>query len=70
MTVTPEMLKAAWIEARRWWPRNVAEMQPCSACRQTKGYRMIETCILVSEPQPGFREAIEAALAIERGGTT
>lgn len=62
MTVTPAMVKAAWIEARRWWPRKVVEMVPCKACNQAKGYRVLETCILVDEPQPGFREALEAAL--------
>lgn len=62
MTVTPAMLKAAWVEARRWWPRKVVEMTDCAACRQVKGYRVLETCIRVDEPQPGFREAIEAAL--------
>lgn len=62
MSVTPEMLKAAWAEARRWWPRKVVEMTDCKACRQTKGLHVAETCIRVDEPQPGFREAIEAAL--------
>lgn len=53
--VTPAMVKAAWVEARRWWPRKVIQ----------DGRRMIvaETCITVDDPQPGFREAIEAALA-------
>lgn len=61
-TVTPIMLKAAWAEARRWWPRKVVEFHRCSACKQSAGLRVLETCITVDEPQPGFREAIEAAL--------
>ncbi len=60
--ITPAMLKAAWVEVRRWWPRKVAAMVDCKACGQEKGYRVIETCIRVDEPQPGFREAITAAL--------
>lgn len=62
MSVTPEMLKAAWIEARKFWPAKVVEFHDCKACRQTKGFRVVETCIRVDEPTPGFREAIEAAL--------
>ena len=62
MTITPAMLKAAWVEARRFWPSKVVEFHDCKACRQTKGFRVVETCIRVDEPQPGFREAIEAAL--------
>lgn len=62
MTVTPAMLKAAWVEARRWWPRQVVEFHRCEACKQSAGFRVLETCILVDEPAPGFREAIEAAL--------
>lgn len=61
--ITPIMLKAAWVEARRWWPRKVVETVPCEACGQTKGFRIIETSIHVDEPQPGFAEAIKAALA-------
>ena len=64
--VTPEMLKAAWVEARRWWPRKVVEMTACKACRQTAGLRVLETCIRVDEPQPGFKEAISAALSAEQ----
>jgi len=63
MTITPAMLKAAWVEARRWWPSKVVEMRACPACRQSKGLRVLETCILVDTPQPGFKEAITAALA-------
>lgn len=62
MTITPIMLKAAWVEARRWWPRKVVEVVPCKACGAVKSYRVVETCILVDEPAPGFREAIEAAM--------
>lgn len=65
--VTPAMLKAAWLEARRWWPRKVVAMVDCAACKQPKGYRVLETCILVDEPQPGFKEAITAALEVSRG---
>ena len=61
-TVTPIMLKAAWLEARKWWPKKVVELVDCKACKQTKGLRVLETAILVSEPMPGFREVIEAAL--------
>lgn len=61
--VTPMMLKAAWVVARGFWPRKVVEMVDCKACRQAKGYRVLETCIRVEEPTPGFREAIEAAFA-------
>ena len=50
MEVTPKMIKAAWVEARRWWPKKVVEMQPCKACRQVAGLRVLETCILVDEP--------------------
>lgn len=64
--VTPAMIKAAWVEARRWWPHKVVEMVDCKACKQVKGLRVLETSIKVDEPQPGFREAIEAALN-ERG---
>lgn len=60
--VAPLMIKAAWAEVRNWWPHKVVEMKPCKACGQVKGFRVIETCINVSEPQPGFKEAIEAAL--------
>lgn len=60
--MTPAMIKAAWVEVRRWWPRKVVEMVPCAACRQAKGYRVLETAILVDEPMPGLREALEAAL--------
>lgn len=59
--VTPAMLKAAWVEARRWWPRKIVQ--------DGKRYIVIETCILVDEPTPGFREAIEAALAARTEGT-
>ncbi len=51
--ITPRMLKAAWVEARRWWPYKVVE--------QAKSYTVKETAIAVDEPQPGFREAITAA---------
>lgn len=61
--VSPAVIKTAWVEARRWWPRKVVETVPCKACGQVKGYRVLETCILVDEPQPGFAEAIRAALA-------
>lgn len=37
-------------------------MVDCKACKQPKGFRVLETCILVDEPQSGFKEAIEAAL--------
>ena len=60
--VTPAMVKAAWLVARRWWPRKVVEYRRCKACKQVAGLRVLETAILVDEPQPGFREAIEAAL--------
>lgn len=62
MTVTPIMLKAAWHEARRWWPKQIVEMRACPACQQSKGFRVKETAIHVDEPMPGFREAIQAAL--------
>jgi len=56
------MIKAAWAEARRWWPKRV--VQETVAGRAT--LRIFETAILVKEPQPGFREALAAAL--EAGG--
>lgn len=55
LAVTPAMVKAAWCEARRWWPRKIVQ--------DGKRFVVVETCIAVDEPQPGFREAIEAALA-------
>ena len=58
ITVTPQMLKAAWVEARRWWPRKVVELYPGT---DRARYHVVETCILVDEPLPGFREALEAA---------
>jgi len=61
--VTPAMVKAAWVVARQWWPRKVVERVECRACRQAKGFAVLETSIAVTEPTPGFREAIEAALA-------
>ena len=54
--VTPAMIKAAWVEARRWWPRRIVETD--------KGFRVKETSILVDAPQPGFGEALKAALAM------
>lgn len=66
--VTPLMVKAAWAEARRWWPHEIVEAKKCPACGCKKGgYRVVETCILVDQPQPGFREAIEAALRAKDG---
>lgn len=53
--VTPAMVKAAWVEARRWWPREIV--------RDGNRFIVVETCTTVDDPQPGFREAIEAALA-------
>lgn len=60
--VTPLMVKAAWAVARQFWPRHVAEMRPCKACGQVKGLRIIECSRTITEPLPGFREAITAAL--------
>lgn len=60
--IMPAMVRAAWIEARRWWPRKVAEVVACKACGRPKAFVVTETAILVDEPMPGFREAIEAAL--------
>ena len=60
--LTPIMIKAAWHEARRWWPHQVVETRPCKACGQSKGWRVKETGINVPEPAPGFREALQAAL--------
>jgi len=60
--VTPIMLKAAWNEARKWWPYRVVEAKKCPACGQSKGFVVHQTSIHVDEPQPGFKEAIEAAL--------
>lgn len=57
------LLKAAWAVARQFWPRKVVEFYECPACRQPKTLRMLETAIRVEEPMPGFKEAIEAALA-------
>jgi hypothetical protein len=65
-TITPTAIKAAWVEVRRWWPRKVVEVVPCKACGAVKGYRVVETAILVDEPAPGFREAVEAALEFDR----
>lgn len=56
------MVKAAWVVARRFWPQQVVEYRPCKACGQLKGLRRVEVSGGVSEPMPGFREAIEAAL--------
>ncbi len=67
MTVTPAMLKAAWVLARRWWPHRVVELVDCPVCRQPKGLRVLETSLKVDEPTPGFREAIEAALQARDG---
>lgn len=65
--VTPMMIKAAWVEARRWWPREIAEAKKCTACGCKKGgFRVIETCILVDQPTPGFAEAIRAAFAASK----
>lgn len=66
--VTPLMVKAAWVEARKWWPRKVAEFHRCKACKQSVGLRVLETCVLVDEPQPGFKEALQAAWAAWRQG--
>lgn len=60
--ITPAMLKAAWSECRKWWPRKVVEHVDCKACKQAKGFKVLETCITVDQPQPGFREALQAAL--------
>lgn len=60
--ITPAMIKAAWVVARRFWPSKVVEYVPCKACGQTKGLRLLETSAHVTEPTPGFREAITAAL--------
>lgn len=68
MEVTPAMLKAAWVEVRRWWPRKVVDMVPCKKCGQVKSLRVVETCILVDEPMPGFKEAIQAALKAREVG--
>lgn len=65
--VTPEMIKAAWVVARQWWPKRTVELVDCKACKQSKGLRVLETCIKVDEPTPGFREAIEAALRVRDG---
>lgn len=62
MEITPIMLKAAWVEARRWWPKKTVEYHDCKSCRQTKGIRVVETSILVDTPQPGFKEAMQAML--------
>ena len=64
--VTPAMIKAAWVEARRWWPQKVVEVQAGQKVAQAHYFRVVETAILVDEPQPGFAEAIRAALATAR----
>lgn len=59
--VTPAMIKAAWVEARRWWPQKVVEVQAGQKVAQAHYFRVVDTAILVDEPQPGFAEAIRAA---------
>lgn len=61
--ITPMMIKAAWVEGRRWWPHKVVEAEAGQKVAQVHYFRVVETCILVDEPQPGFAEAIRAALA-------
>lgn len=63
--ITPAMVKAAWIEARRWWPQKVVEVQAGQKVAQAHYFRVVETAILVDEPAPGFKEAIEAAMKAE-----
>ena len=62
MTLAPAAIKAAWVEARRWWPRKVVEVQAGQKVAEAHYFRVVETAILVDEPTPGFREAIEAAM--------
>lgn len=57
------MLKVGWLVARRWWPAKVVQVYDWKACKQTARLKVVETAILVDEPMPGFKEAIEAALA-------